>query len=284
MDSVIETVRLLMQRAEAGRLIGDKGQTVQEIRRTYDVKIFIDQDTSSQRVVTVTGERHLVIKAMDTIAETLQDQKGAMCNKSLQLLIPDVLCRNLVGNGGENLQKVCREPGIKLSVEPIPLPGSTERTVQLSEGRGSLAEGIASVLDFMKIKPMNSTTVNTKFQPMKDSTRKTSKASESKTLSFKIKNGHIWKLMQGKDHISDLRKRLGVSITVASDELITVIGPLGAIKMCQTILKKNNSEHRVPEEDKKHQECSLKVNCMDQPEFKATATLLSMTRNAPKDE
>ena len=57
------------------------------------------------------------------------------------------------------------------------------------------------------------------------------------TVKLQISRGCIWKLMSGKDHISDLRKRLGLEIHVSQNEEITLKGKQGAVQMGKNILE-----------------------------------------------
>ena len=119
---------------------------------------------------------------------------------------------------------------------------------------------------------------NSLYTPGKAVTCDKSQNSKGSTLSVKLKDGLIWELMRGKDLISDLRKKLGVEISVDEDQQITIKGRPGPVQMCRTILLKqtNPSTSKTPVVSQSKPNVN---SCMESPEFKTTATLLAMSCN-----
>ena len=151
-----------------------------------------------------------------------------------------------------------------------------ERVLIIKEDRGSLVCGLRSIMNILE--GYVELAKGSIYKPEKGKSN-TKPAEAEHSASFQLEVGKIWGLMKGKDHISDLRRKLGVTITVSSNEIITVSGSKGAVQMCQSILCKDNGYGYIRDSINKANTRMQTHNCMEGPDFKSVASVLSMTNN-----
>jgi len=134
-NEVVE-VGLLVRLYWVGVLIGKKGATIKELSKVSNAKMtFGDDDVvvdqEKYHVMAVSGTRDQITKACCAIAEKLAVETQSKDHK-LVFLVPDTFCGMFIGKKGANVKKMKAAGGdnlwIKLSKEPIKLPGVTEAT------------------------------------------------------------------------------------------------------------------------------------------------------------
>ena len=133
-------IKLLLSRGEASSILGVRGETIQSIRTQNDVKLHLDKDNSTQRILSMKGYIGNLKEAVKHILEILEDRGSKLGNKSIKLIMPDDKCKRLVSTNASFLQEISKKTGARISVEPLCLPCSNERIVRLMEGRGNVEE------------------------------------------------------------------------------------------------------------------------------------------------
>ena len=139
-------IRILLSRSEAGRLIGVSGDNIRQVRMCTKAKLFIDTDESSNRVVIISGNEEEIITALEMISSSIENPSGGMGRKHLKLLLEDRFCKYLVEKSAKHLQCITKATGVKLTVAPLTLPGSTERLVRIDENRGNVIDGVKKII------------------------------------------------------------------------------------------------------------------------------------------
>ena len=79
------TIRLILSRTEAGRLIGIQGQNIKDIRSYTQADISIDKDRNRQRTVNIKGKSFDVFLAIDEIINSIQGQSSVLWKRPLRL-------------------------------------------------------------------------------------------------------------------------------------------------------------------------------------------------------
>jgi len=134
-NEVVE-VGLLVRLHWVGILIGKKGATIKQLSKVSNAKMMFGDDDivvdqEKYHVMAVSGTRDQIKKACCAIAEKLAEETQSKDQK-LVFLVPDTFCGMFIGKKGANVKKMKAVGGdklwIKLSQEPIELPGVTKAT------------------------------------------------------------------------------------------------------------------------------------------------------------
>jgi len=119
--------------------------TIKTFREQSGARINISNSTSSERLVTVTGNRESVCKAFAAIGKKIEQdmaaskqQQGqtessdALPSVSFRLVIQTSQCGSLIGKGGSKIKEIRESTGASIQVAGETLPNSTERAVTIS--------------------------------------------------------------------------------------------------------------------------------------------------------
>ena len=134
------SVKILLNRNEAGNIIGLKGATIDDIRSKSKASIHLDRDKSKDRILQIKGVKGSVMKAVDHILDVFDEKSVEMGKKSMKFVMTDTQCKHLVSAGAKVLQQITRDSGTRIIVSPICLPCSEERVVKVEEGRGNIRD------------------------------------------------------------------------------------------------------------------------------------------------
>ena len=219
-------IKILLNRNEAGRIIGLQGSTIEDIRTNSWASLHLDKDKSKERILKVRGPKGSVMKAVDHILEVFEEGNVRMGKKSIKFIMTDAQCKLLVCSGAIILQQISRETGTKVTVAPLCLPCSEERVVKVEEARGNITECMQHLYD----KTLTDSTSTIKaYQPPEE--RKDS-------LGDRIKTKQTFPLgkLGTRAEVTTLGRKLGVNMIWGVDE-ITIEGPIGAVDMFRNLLK-----------------------------------------------
>ncbi|CAI8057529.1 Poly(rC)-binding protein 4 [Geodia barretti] len=152
-------IRMLMSSRDVGSIIGKGGMTIKAFREQSGARINISSSTSSERLVTVTGNRENICRAFAAIGKqieqnTLQASAQENADKSeeggvtetlppvatpdtpltisFRLVIQSSQCGSLIGKGGTKIKEIRETTGVSIQVAGETLPNSTERAVTIS--------------------------------------------------------------------------------------------------------------------------------------------------------
>ena len=79
------SLRLLLTRAECGRLLGIKGENIQKIRKNTTTTIHLDKDNSKERVLSMSGSEESVVNACDLLLDCINSDSVKMGKSKLRL-------------------------------------------------------------------------------------------------------------------------------------------------------------------------------------------------------
>jgi len=129
-NNSIEVGLHIMQK-DVGTIIGEKGETVKEIRRESGCnRVQFGQDRvgygdKARRVLSIQGDKHSVVQACLAVSQKITESAD-FDDARLSFLIPNEYCGMFIGKGGSFLKDV-ESKGVKCDVEnnPIMLPGAS---------------------------------------------------------------------------------------------------------------------------------------------------------------
>eukprot|EP00088_Acartia_fossae_P060789 TRINITY_DN7287_c0_g1_i5.p1 TRINITY_DN7287_c0_g1~~TRINITY_DN7287_c0_g1_i5.p1 ORF type:complete len:395 (+),score=85.82 TRINITY_DN7287_c0_g1_i5:52-1236(+) len=184
MESKVRVLRSLVTGPEAGGIIGRKGESIKNIREESKAKVQIDGDSQQERLITVEGKTDSIFKAYTMICKILEsrdsdrDSGGRSRNRSgssgsdinLKLLIPTVQAGAIIGKGGENIKEMRNKSGATINFNADPLPGSSERELEIRGKREEVTKCIYSVVLVLMENPAKDGDVRL-YQPERDRDR-----------------------------------------------------------------------------------------------------------------
>ena len=88
-DNFENSLRLLLKRCDAGKILGINVRNMKDIRQCSGAKIHLDKQCGIERVMTITGDLENVMKATDLVMLSLEGDKSVLGRKSLKLMLPD---------------------------------------------------------------------------------------------------------------------------------------------------------------------------------------------------
>ncbi|KAI9017237.1 hypothetical protein BC832DRAFT_527247 [Gaertneriomyces semiglobifer] len=155
-------LRALISTQEAGLIIGKHGKNVSDIRTTSGARVTVSETIPQalDRIVTVRGFEKNLADAFGMIAaKKVQESElhrmfppsvaHDIGNANIRLLIPDSAMGWVIGKRGQKIRAIHDQSRVKLQPNDGPLPGSTERVLNLfgtPEGIKIAVYEIASVL------------------------------------------------------------------------------------------------------------------------------------------
>lgn len=172
-------MRMLMSSRDVGSIIGKGGMTIKAFREQSGARINISNSTSSERLVTVTGNRDNICRAFaaigkqmeqNTLQATAQEtsekteevtkpspaaplEANAPLTISFRLVIQSSQCGSLIGKGGAKIKEIRESTGVSIQVAGETLPNSTERAVTISGTYESLVVCIGMICNVMLENP-----------------------------------------------------------------------------------------------------------------------------------
>ena len=218
-------IKVMFTRAEIGAVIGLRGQTILGVREQSKAIIKVDKDNSDQQFVTLRGEWESILKALNLIFECTEDKNSTMGRNKVKLILQDTQCKRLVASGALLLKRITKENGVKVSVSPLCLPGSTERVVRFEEGRLYILKAVKLTINLVV---RDGDVLEKQYTPP---ILKTLKSVEpTRTVRENIT---VCKSLQG---ILALGNKLGVKIHHQKETEVIVEGPIGGVEMMKKIL------------------------------------------------
>jgi poly(rC)-binding protein 2/3/4 len=171
-------MRMLMSSRDVGSIIGKGGMTIKAFREQSGARINISNSTSSERLVTVTGNRESICRAFAAIGKQIEQntlQAAAQENAekteeageapppplapdtpltiSLRLVIQSSQCGSLIGKGGAKIKEIRETTGVSVQIAGETLPNSTERAVTISGTYESLVVCVGLICNIMLENP-----------------------------------------------------------------------------------------------------------------------------------
>ena len=105
---------------------------------------------------------------------------------------------------------------------------------------------------------------------------------KTETAVFKLREVDNEDYIANKRIITDLARRLGITILLSDDWTITAQGPVGAVEMFKSILGRDT--YSGSENYPMNPPLQQHSNCLEGPDFKATATVLAMKCNIKNNQ
>ncbi|XP_046861818.1 poly(rC)-binding protein 2-like [Xenia sp. Carnegie-2017] len=157
-DDDIVTLRFIMNGKEAGLLIGKGGETIKNLRKSSDAIINISDNTSRERLVSLTGPVNSVIHAFKLIIERFEEDyysRSSPEDMVFQLLVPSAQCGSLIGRSGSTIKYIREKSGAHIMIDSDPMPQSSERMVHISGSASSVIGCMKSICDTMVQNPVS---------------------------------------------------------------------------------------------------------------------------------
>jgi len=169
-------IRVLIDNYEASVIIGKGGANVKTIRTGSGsfVSILKTESTmSKERVMTIKGSEEAIAAALKMIVtllleaanqRKLTDPKGPgepETSYAMKVLIHKFLAGSIIGKGGVIIKEIQESSQARLSLSVEPMPGSTEKTVQITGTPDTLYAAALRVLAQLVNNPLRagSTTI-----------------------------------------------------------------------------------------------------------------------------
>ncbi|XP_064388744.1 heterogeneous nuclear ribonucleoprotein K homolog isoform X2 [Halichondria panicea] len=143
------TLRLLVRNRDAGGIIGKGGDTIKRLRREFDCHVMLpDTSGSPERVLTVMGEIEHCVSVLGEVLKILPEQEGSRSSeRETQILIPQPFMGTLIGTGGSKINELRRRVTATIKIFSEPMPGSNERSIQVTGEVDQVCECARSFLD-----------------------------------------------------------------------------------------------------------------------------------------
>ena len=106
MEKSPTNLRVLLSPTVAGRLLGQGGKNIQDIRKSSNTIIHLSKDDSKDRIVVIRGSFENVLKAADLVVDSIESEVTKLGGKNLRILCPDSFCKKLVVYGAQELQNI----------------------------------------------------------------------------------------------------------------------------------------------------------------------------------
>lgn len=267
-------IRMLMSSRDVGSIIGKGGMTIKTFREQSGARINISNSTSSERLVTVTGNRESVCKAFAAIGKKIEQdmaaskqQQGqtessdALPSVSFRLVIQTSQCGSLIGKGGSKIKEIRESTGASIQVAGETLPNSTERAVTISGSPDALTLCVSQICNIMLENPPRGpfipykphalpnqayqprTNPNLPYQAPYTATFHTAAGPATTTQQMRIPNDLIGCVIGRKgSKIHEIRVSSGAQIKIAGNEgenqdrLVTITGTPEAVGMAQYLI------------------------------------------------
>ena len=181
--AVEEEVRLLIDNAQVGGLIGRAGANVSAIREQSGAHVSIlkldprVQDggaTQTERIATVKGPDDAVVKAIKLIADILvssssssrrEGAEGQSHETSLRYLVHQSRLAAIVGKSGDLVRQTQAQTGARVSVTAEVLGQSTEKAVLIGGTPMVIQAAFARILEQLKHSPLKEGVTSVLYTP-----------------------------------------------------------------------------------------------------------------------
>jgi predicted PilT family ATPase len=145
--------------------------TIKAFREQSGARINISSSTSSERLVTVTGNRENICRAFAAIGKQIEQnadksEEGGVTEAlppvatpdtpltiSFRLVIQSSQCGSLIGKGGTKIKDIRETTGVSIQVAGETLPNSTERAVTISGTFDALVVCVGLICNVMLENP-----------------------------------------------------------------------------------------------------------------------------------
>ncbi|KAG0236848.1 hypothetical protein BGW42_000015 [Actinomortierella wolfii] len=133
-------LRSIVSMKDAGVIIGKMGKNVSEIREKSGAKVTISElvPGAQERILTVSGPLDTVAKAYSLVAQKIiaehiePDANPETESTSIRLLVQHHRMGSVIGKGGSKIKEIQEASGARLVASEEMLPGSTERTINIT--------------------------------------------------------------------------------------------------------------------------------------------------------
>ena len=260
-------LKMLLKRSDAGSIIGLDGTKISRVRKESQAVIHLSKDIGSQRILSISGNKERIEHAMSLILEALDEKNESLRRKPIKLVLPDRLCKELVCKDAQQLQIISKQTGVKIKVEPMCLPGSSERVVVLDEGRGDMMEGIKALINLCGdiSLPLN----NKPYIP----------PSEIHDLENLEILTHDFSWSGDIASIIELARKLGLKMSSEGKNMLTAKGPAGSLDILKSIIVEKQEDCKRMPMKQPVPTCGNKFPCMN-----TTASLLAAQCQVKKYE
>ncbi|KAG6749231.1 hypothetical protein POTOM_046274 [Populus tomentosa] len=119
------TIRLLIAGSQAGSLIGMSGQNIVKLRNSSGAMITVLAPNQlplcasayeSDRVVQISGDVPVVLKALEEIGCQLRTTNLAADYVTMEMMVPETMMGGLIGRSGSNISRIRVESGAVIKV------------------------------------------------------------------------------------------------------------------------------------------------------------------------
>jgi len=167
-------LRLLIDNAQVGAIIGKAGVNVKQIREETSTFLSIlkaEFRNVQERVMLVKGAIPSVAKACSLVARNLVDaanQKNGnndTDSATLRLLIHRSTVGAIIGKGGETIKQTQTDTGARIQISNEPLPHSTDKTVTVTSSPAAIEQAVLAILLQLQENPLRAGTKEYQYQP-----------------------------------------------------------------------------------------------------------------------
>jgi len=167
-------LRLLIDNAQVGAIIGKAGANVKQIREETGTFLSIlkaEYRNVQERVMLVKGAMPSVATACSLVARNLVDaanQKNGnndTDSATLRLLIHRSTVGAIIGKGGETIKQTQTDTGARIQISNEPLPHSTDKTVTVTASPAAIEQAVLAILRQLQENPLRAGTKEYQYQP-----------------------------------------------------------------------------------------------------------------------
>jgi len=183
---------LLKGHKEVVHIIGDKGETITNIRTVSEARVKIDNPEDyerlkneasesmielaflrkcSERILTISGNQDQINTALELVTAAIDLGKNKMVGKKrtnnpvvLKLIFPTHMCGVILGKGGNSAAKLREETGAKLEIDNELLPNSTERLIKCAGDAEQCADVVQKIVDLLLMSTIQRAKKNQEYQ------------------------------------------------------------------------------------------------------------------------
>lgn len=174
---VTQKVRVLIQNEQVGTIIGKGGNNVKRIHEETGASLSILKAEHSNvpvRVMTIRGTIKEITDAVRCICTIIADAKALMREKSIHPIDTSYsitfLCHRLavgaiIGKAGGTIRDTQEETGAHIQISHESLPGSTEKTVEITGSIPGICAATFKVLTQLQTNPLKKSVKTYLFVP-----------------------------------------------------------------------------------------------------------------------
>lgn len=161
-----EKMRFLLAGKCCGSVIGKAGENIKRLRRDYGVLVNLPDVRSSERVLTVSGDKDVCIDVVKEIMTLPKIEAPFSVDAQRKLTFEmNFLAQSdqvgaVIGKGGQTIKDIREESGGKVKVYQECLPNSNERVVAIGgDDEARLMAAFGLVLDVLRDRPRKMQTI-----------------------------------------------------------------------------------------------------------------------------